>query len=451
MQGRLTKFAGFIKSRFVVTLGDAARAARAAFALIERSSDLRGQTAALRIQLGQQGIEFDSFIRKLQEVARGTVSTGNLIRASSTALLLGIPATEIAALLDIARVSAIATGTAVSAAFNDIAVGIGRSSPLILDNLGITVKLGVANENLARQLGKTTEELTNEEKKLALLTEVLKVGEERVLAFGDAQDTAALQIQRARAISGDLGDFLGGVFTRVLFGVQAVVVGLASVLQFLAGGLGDVLTGVTRLVERIPFASKLFGDLGDRLEAGADKSNEQGQALAKMALELAKAAAGFEDVEGAAQKAETAQAKATSASEAAAAAAARQAEEAARDAIAIDTAAEATEEFATSTDGAAESMDEFTEAAIRTQIAIGNIQPTLAITTRQFDELVRTQGRAVAIAAAGRSGLDISQSRITGFRGGGARFTTDPGIRSTLGTNLDGSPSRFAGTGTLFP
>ena len=68
--------------------------------------------------------------------------------------------------------------------YESITRGIKRSSPLILDNLGIVVKVGEANEALAKQLGKTVDELTAEEKQMALLNEVLKSGDTLINQLG---------------------------------------------------------------------------------------------------------------------------------------------------------------------------------------------------------------------------------------------------------------------------
>ena len=38
---------------------------------------------------------------------------------------------------------------------DDLITALGRSSPMILDNLGLSVKLGEANEKYAQKLGKT--------------------------------------------------------------------------------------------------------------------------------------------------------------------------------------------------------------------------------------------------------------------------------------------------------
>ena len=212
----------FIQSRVVVTFGDLARAAQAAFAAIKDATDLSGQTRALQLQLNEQGVAFADFLKEVKRVSRGTISEADAIKAASQAILLGIPADKIVKLLEVARASAIATGRSIADAFRDISTGIGRASPLILDNLGIVVKLGPAYKEMADQLGKLPEELTTTEQKMALLNKVLLVGEERIQKFGDAQSKAAEDLQKAQAAVDDTKDAFNAFLTRIVFVITAI-------------------------------------------------------------------------------------------------------------------------------------------------------------------------------------------------------------------------------------
>lgn len=73
--------------------------------------------------------------------------------------------------------------------FNSISTGIKRSSPLILDNLGLVIKVGDANKAMAAQLGKSVDELSAEEKQMALLNDVLRAGEGLIDQVGGNVDS----------------------------------------------------------------------------------------------------------------------------------------------------------------------------------------------------------------------------------------------------------------------
>jgi hypothetical protein len=167
-----------------------------AFRGLEAAGDRLAQRKALETSLAAQGVAIDEYLNKLDGLARGTVTTADLVSSSSRALLLGIPADKIAGLLEVARASAIATGQDISTAFNDITTGIGRASPLILDNLGLVVDLEEVYRVAADSVDKNVASLSNEEKTLALVNDVLKVGEERVRAFGNAQDNTAQSLKQ---------------------------------------------------------------------------------------------------------------------------------------------------------------------------------------------------------------------------------------------------------------
>ena len=97
--------------------------------------------------LGSSG---DVMLNKLNEVSKGTISNKDLMLSVNKAVALGVGNNmeDLARLLEIARVKGQALGVDTTQAFNDMVTGIGRGSPLILDNLGIITK-GWAEEAAA--------------------------------------------------------------------------------------------------------------------------------------------------------------------------------------------------------------------------------------------------------------------------------------------------------------
>lgn len=73
---------------------------------------------------------------------------------------------------------------------DSIATGIKRGSPLILDNLGLVVKVGEANRIHAELLGKTVDQLTAEEKQMALLNDTMRAGARLVEQVGGSVESA---------------------------------------------------------------------------------------------------------------------------------------------------------------------------------------------------------------------------------------------------------------------
>lgn len=116
-----------------------------------------------------------AMLEQLRQASRGMISDTDLMLAANKSMLLGVADTadEMSKLLQIAAARGRAMGLDVSTAFGDIVTGLGRMSPLILDNLGITVNLEQANADYAATLGKTAKALTDAERKQALVNAVI--------------------------------------------------------------------------------------------------------------------------------------------------------------------------------------------------------------------------------------------------------------------------------------
>ena len=77
-------------------------------------------------------------LNDLRAATKGTVSDFDLMKAAVQANNFKIPLDQLGSLFNFAYERAKATGQSVDYLVNSIVVGIGRKSPLILDNLGIS-------------------------------------------------------------------------------------------------------------------------------------------------------------------------------------------------------------------------------------------------------------------------------------------------------------------------
>jgi hypothetical protein len=135
---------------------------------------------------------------KMREATRGTVSDAQLmsglltLTAGATDELAVAMAQASPRLLEIAKASNKLNPTLGDTAFlyESLAKGIKRSSPLILDNLGIVIKIEAANKKYADSLGKTVAELSATEKQMALLNAVLESGDTLIRQVGGDVDSA---------------------------------------------------------------------------------------------------------------------------------------------------------------------------------------------------------------------------------------------------------------------
>ena len=103
-----------------------------------------------------------------------------------------------------------------SDAFDRLVNGIARGNVLILRNIGINVNLQVAYRQMADELGKTTKELTENERVQARLNAVIERGADIAGTYEAAMGTAGKQITSMQRYVQDLKTVVGEAFLEVL-------------------------------------------------------------------------------------------------------------------------------------------------------------------------------------------------------------------------------------------
>lgn len=185
-------------------------AARQAFDLGKEGASLMRLEEASGNLAESMGSDMDTVVTAVSRASLGMVSDMDIMGAASRAMMLGVSsdADQLANLMEIAASKARAMGISTTQAFNDIVTGIGRGSPLILDNLGIVINAAEMNKAYAESIGKTAEQLTEAEKTQALLNSVLTEGNKQLEEIGGLTDDAATQFERFAANAKNAGDEL---------------------------------------------------------------------------------------------------------------------------------------------------------------------------------------------------------------------------------------------------
>jgi len=147
------------------------------------------------------GADMDNIMRSLKDASKGMVADTDLMASAAKAMMLGVTSSgeDMAKLMEIAAVRARAMGISTQQAFDDIVRGIGRNSPLILDNLGIITDAESANDKYAKALGKTAEQLTEAEKTQALFNDVVEKSADYLEEAGGVLVDAAGQWEQMKA------------------------------------------------------------------------------------------------------------------------------------------------------------------------------------------------------------------------------------------------------------
>lgn len=138
--------------------------------------------------IGQDGA---AMLNNMSTATKGLVSNYDLVTSANKAMLLGLPVTS-ESMGDLAKAATTlgkAMGQDATTSLNDLITALGRSSPMILDNLGLTVKVGEANDAYAAKLGKSAEQLTDAEKKLAFYEAAMEAARTKTKELGDQTQT----------------------------------------------------------------------------------------------------------------------------------------------------------------------------------------------------------------------------------------------------------------------
>lgn len=227
-----------------------------------RLSQLQRPFEALSGGAGQA----EASLRAMREATLGLVSDMDLMQAANKASLLGLTdlGVDLQDLAGVATKLGRAMGQDATKSVDDLTTALGRMSPMILDNLGITVKVGEANEAYAAKLGKSADALTEQEKKLAFIEAAMEAARAKAATLGDVTLTTADQIQR-------MGVTLSDATARLLsLGNESGVV--STWLGLFNDGLDELVEGLSDTGGLLADAYSNLGDLGKAFEEANDKS-----------------------------------------------------------------------------------------------------------------------------------------------------------------------------------
>lgn len=184
--------------------GKVNRALGSGWELAKQGSQLKEARSSFDDYTRSVGASSDQIISKLKQASGGTIDDMSLIITASKSMSLGVTqdADKMGNLLLIARNKARLFGMDTTQAFNDIVTGIGRASPLILDNLGIRIPAGFE---------KMTEGMSDAEKVAKLFELTLIEGNKQLSDMGGLTNSSADDIRAFEAEVTNLKASLGAL------------------------------------------------------------------------------------------------------------------------------------------------------------------------------------------------------------------------------------------------
>ena len=189
--------------------------------MINKAANLEPVENAFRRLSKEAGVASDQMLSAMKKASLGTVSEFNLMSAANKAYSLWVASNteQMTTLIEIARVKGQAFGRTMTEALDDIVTGLGRGSAPILDNIGIVVNQTEAQKAYAESIGKTVEQLSEAEKKQALVNTVVAQGKAELEAMGNIPETFAEKQAKLLTTFEDISTLFGKTLLSSIWGL----------------------------------------------------------------------------------------------------------------------------------------------------------------------------------------------------------------------------------------
>ncbi len=208
----------------------------------------------------------DEMLDALQRGSAGMVSQRDLMLSFNKAA--GLVSTDFATQLPdamsyLGKVSA-ATGEDMNYLLDSLVVGVGRMSPMILDNLGIQVSLAEATERAAQMYGMEADALDKSQVQAGMMNVVLEKLAANTADMPDVTETAAAKMAQFQASIQDAKDAIGLAFLPVLSGL------LEAFAPLIDTALPVIVDLVSRLTEVLSPVIEALGLFISQITSGTD-------------------------------------------------------------------------------------------------------------------------------------------------------------------------------------
>jgi phage-related protein len=204
------------------------------------------------------GYGADELLDALQRGSSGMVSSRDLMLSFNQAasLISTDFATQLPeAMQYLSKVSA-STGTDMGFLLDSLVKGVGRLSPMILDNLAIQVSLAEATDRAAEMFGLQADELDKAQIQAGMMSVTLEKLAANTEAMPDVSDTAAAKMAQFKATMQDTKDEIGMALLPILSTLLTTFSNLAErilppVVSFIEDTLAPALEGLAQFISNL--------------------------------------------------------------------------------------------------------------------------------------------------------------------------------------------------------
>ncbi len=182
----------------------------------------------------------------------------------------------------LSKVSA-STGQNMNFMLDSLVKGVGRLSPMILDNLGIQVNLTEANEIYAKSVGKSVDELTKAEQQTALMNQVM----EKLAENTEGMEGLSNPFEKFKVTIANLKDEIGLKLLPVVAPLMERFGGLAQrVAPMLASAFERIITGAEPIVGILDAIAVAVGQFIDAIGRGESPLDALINAIMRFGVEM---------------------------------------------------------------------------------------------------------------------------------------------------------------------
>lgn len=254
--------------------------------------------------LGRQfGLSANEIVDAITFASGNTISRMEAMQSANAAMLFGVASSkeEFTELTEIAVALGRAMGQDATKSMDDLTLALGRQSPMILDNLGIQIKLSEAYADYASKLGVTVSQLDESQKQQAFMNAALEAGREKIEEMGGVQEDNLAKMERMSAAYENFKVTVGN--TNTVSGLFALSMNFATEALTLFGEtaveVDNILRGLSGESDNNEQAwqdtSDAFVDAADAslelegaLIAAVEATKEQAQETTNLGEELTK-------------------------------------------------------------------------------------------------------------------------------------------------------------------
>lgn len=223
--------------------------------------------------LGKEyGMTSNEIINAVDKITQGTLSQSTILQQANQAMLLGVAHSEeeLTTLAAIAADRGRKMGISMEKAFSSIVLGVGRLSPLILDNLGIILDADVTYAKYAKTIGKTADSLTDMEKRQALLSRL----QEEMDSMTSVPEDDKTAWEKLGASISDVTAALGKFINEYLR-FNEIVAFVSDQINLATGAINDtMLTGIEKQKKELKDLTSFYDDLQEGLQRVKETTKE---------------------------------------------------------------------------------------------------------------------------------------------------------------------------------